>query len=121
MSSAPGAITNDVLVFNDGKTHSSGCPAPMFAATARVIGRQLQKRYVLRPGARFRVNMSVRRRTVVLVRGGVVCRRGLNFASAYEPPKFEGTNAAVKYDRHHDGRNDAAVTSATRTETERLN
>ncbi|KAH6945743.1 hypothetical protein HPB50_009738 [Hyalomma asiaticum] len=48
-------------------------------------------------------------------------RRGLNFASAYEPPKFEDTNAAVKHDRHHDGRNDAAVTSATRTETERLN
>ncbi|KAH6930166.1 hypothetical protein HPB50_011391 [Hyalomma asiaticum] len=74
MSSAPRAITNDVLLCNDGKATSSGCPAPMFAATARVIGRRLQKRYVLRPGARCRVNMSVRRRTAVLVRGGVFLR-----------------------------------------------
>ncbi|KAH6935621.1 hypothetical protein HPB50_007072 [Hyalomma asiaticum] len=65
MSSAPRAITNDVLVCNDGKANSSGCPVPMFAATARVIGRQLQKCYVLRPGSQCRVNMSVCRRTAV--------------------------------------------------------
>ncbi|KAH6945794.1 hypothetical protein HPB50_009952 [Hyalomma asiaticum] len=66
MSSAPQAITNDVLVCNNGKANSPGCPAPMFAATAQVSGRQLQKRYVLRPGARCRVNTSVCRRTAGL-------------------------------------------------------
>ncbi|KAH6939743.1 hypothetical protein HPB50_021372 [Hyalomma asiaticum] len=73
MSSAPRAISNDVPDCNHGKANSSGCPTPMFAATARVIGRQLHKRYVLRPGARCCVNMSVRRRTAVLARGGGVC------------------------------------------------
>ncbi|KAH6946164.1 hypothetical protein HPB50_011978 [Hyalomma asiaticum] len=58
MSSVPRAVTNDVLVCSNGKANSSGCPAPTFAATAQVIGRRLQKRYVLRPGARCRVNMS---------------------------------------------------------------
>ncbi|KAH6937880.1 hypothetical protein HPB50_004720 [Hyalomma asiaticum] len=53
----------------------SNCPSqpPVFAATARVSGRQLQKRYVLRSGARCRVNIHVRRRMAVLVRGGGVC------------------------------------------------
>ncbi|KAH6925240.1 hypothetical protein HPB50_002450 [Hyalomma asiaticum] len=69
MSSVPRAITNDVLVCNDGKANSSGCPAPMFAATARVVGRQLQKHSVLRPGARCRVNMCAS------AHGGVSARR----------------------------------------------
>ncbi|KAH6923211.1 hypothetical protein HPB50_024874 [Hyalomma asiaticum] len=69
MSSAPRATTNDVLLCNNGKANSSGCPAPMFAATARVSGRQLQKRYMLSPGVRCRVNMCLS------AHGGVSARR----------------------------------------------
>ncbi|KAH6938544.1 hypothetical protein HPB50_010468 [Hyalomma asiaticum] len=38
MSSVPRAITNDVLVRSNGKANSSDCPAPTFAATARLDG-----------------------------------------------------------------------------------
>ncbi|KAH6922303.1 hypothetical protein HPB50_012552 [Hyalomma asiaticum] len=88
MSSTPRAITNDVLVCNDGKANSSGCPTPMFAATARVSDRQLQKRYVLRPGARSRVNMTCTNATAEYADASVP-RAAASVVSLQGPPPRE--------------------------------